>query len=387
MTTATKIIKNIPFGRPCITEEDRQAVLEVLNHNILTHGPQGKAFEAEFASYLGEEAHCVAVSSCMAALHLAYLQLGIGPGDEVIVPAQTHTATVHAVEWVGAKPVFVDCALSTGNVTAAAISAAITPKTKAIGVVHFVGIPCDMPALMKVAEKHHLKVIEDCALALGARYQNKHVGLYGDAGCFSFYPVKHMTTGEGGMLVTRHAEVARGVEKLHAFGIERSTDKKRPGVYDIVQLGLNYRMSELQAALGRTQLRRIPASLSQREKNFEAISDSLKDIDDIRILNSETPMGKNSHYCLVAVLGKRLRTRRDEIVLQLNASGIGTSIYYPHPVPRMSYYRNKYGYDSSKYSGAIEISDHSIALPVGQHVTIDDAEYIAKNLKRIIKEI
>ena len=157
--------RSIPFGRPWISEADREAVLKVLEGHILTHGPECTQFEDEFATFMGSGAHCVTVSSGMAALHLAYLHFGIGSGDEVIVPAMTHVATAHAVEWVGAKPVFVDCDASTGNLTTEAISQAIGPKTRAISVVHFQGIPCDMPKIAKLAQSHDLKLIEDCALA------------------------------------------------------------------------------------------------------------------------------------------------------------------------------------------------------------------------------
>src|SRR5258707_585820 len=188
--------REIPFGRPWIFEEERAAVQRVLEGHILTHGPEGKAFEAAFADFVGTGASCLTVSSCMAALHLAYLHFGIGSGDEVIVPAQTHVATAHAVEWTGATPVFVDCDRATGNLTVDAIAAAMTPRTRAISVVHFVGIPCDMPPIVALARERGLAVVEDCAIALGARRNGTHVGLFGDAGCFSFYPVKHITTGE-----------------------------------------------------------------------------------------------------------------------------------------------------------------------------------------------
>ena len=254
----TSPVREIPFARPAITDDDRKAVLQVLEGHILTHGPECKAFERDFASFLGDEANCVSVSSCMAALHLAYLHFGIGEGDEVIVPAQTHTATAHAVEWVGATPVFVDCDPRTGNLTASAIASAITPHTKAISVVHLVGIPCEMLPIMELAREFGLKVIEDCAVALGTQYDNVHVGLFGDAGCFSFYPVKHITTGEGGMFVSRHEDVVDGVRRLSAFGVDRTySERSVPGVYDVPILGLNYRMSEIQAALGRSQLKQI----------------------------------------------------------------------------------------------------------------------------------
>src|ERR1044072_3042905 len=186
----TTITKTIPFAKPWITDDDRNAVMNVLRGDILTHGPQNHAFEEEFAAFMGGEAYCVAVGSCMAALHLTYWQLGLGPGDEVIVPAQTHVATAHAVEVVGARAVFVDCESRTGNIDPARIEAKISPRTKAISLVHFLGIPCDMDEILSLAERHDLKLVEDCALAVGAHYNGRHVGLLGDAGCFSFYPVK-----------------------------------------------------------------------------------------------------------------------------------------------------------------------------------------------------
>jgi len=377
-----KSARTIPFGRPWITDVDRQAVMEVLQGHILTHGPQGQAFEKEFATVTGDRAHCVTVSSGMAALHLAYLHFGIGVGDEVIVPAQTHVATVHAVEWVGAKPVFVDCSGATGNLTAEGIAAAISPRTKAISVVHFIGIPCPMAEIMAVAEPHGLKVIEDCALAVGARYQGKHVGLWGDAGCFSFYPVKHITTGEGGMFITRHHEVAQSVAKLRAFGVDRShTERTVPGMYDVPALGLNYRMSEMQAALGRVQLSRVQEILERRQVHFATLKRGLSGLPGLTILDSQLPEAQNSHYCLSLVLDWADREQRDKVVARLNNAGIGTSIYYPHPVPRLAYYRDKYGYDPSLFPQATRISDQSIALPVGPHLTEADIEYIIENFQ------
>lgn len=376
----------VPFGRPWITDADREAVMEVLQGHILAHGPQSQGFEAEFAAFAGNAAHCVTVSSCMAALHLSYLQFGIGPGDEVIVPAQTHVATVHAVEWVGAKPVFVDCDGTTRNLTADGIAAAISPRTKAISVVHFLGIPCPMAEIMAVAEKHGLRVIEDCALAVGARYQGKHVGLWGDAGCFSFYPVKHITTGEGGMFITRHREVAQSVTKLRAFGVDRSYGERTiPGIYDVPTLGLNYRMSEMQAVLGRGQLGRIREILDRRGANFAALKRGLSDLRGLTILDSSRPEVESSHYCLSLVLDRADREQRNSVVTRLNAAGIGTSIYYPHPVPRLAYYREKYGYETSRFPQATRISDQSIALPVGPHINEADVEYIVENVHMALR--
>ena len=378
----------IHFGRPWITDEEREAVLRVLSTPILTHGPECKAFEAEFGAAMGSDAHCVSVSSCMAALHLACLQFGIGPGDEVILPALTHVAAAHAVEWVGARPVFVDCTASTGNIDIHQVEQAITPRTKAISLVHFAGIPCNMPELMAIAERHHLRVIEDCAIAIGARFQGKHVGLFGDAGCFSFYPVKHMTTGEGGMFVTRHPDVANAVQKLRAFGVDRTHQERSiPGMYDVPSLGLNYRMSELQAAIGRAQVGRLATILQRRRQNFEALKHELRDIQGAAVIDADHPEAQNSHYCLVLLLDESRMRERNAIVQRLSAAKIGTSVYYPQPVPRMAYYKNKYGYAREKCLTAERFSDGSIALPVGQHLTERDMKTIAQAVRTTLKEV
>ena len=335
----------IPFAQPWISQEDKEAVMRVLSGPILAHGPEAELFEQEFTEFLGG-GHCVTTSSCAAALHLAYTVYGIGPGDEVIVPAMTHCSTANTVEWTGADCVFVDCDPQTGNVTADRIEAAITPKTKAIVVVHFVGIPCDMPRISLLAREHGLVLIEDCALAIGARLDNTHVGLFGDAGCFSFYPTKHITTGEGGMLVTRDPEIAERVKRMRAHGVVRGMN----GMYDVPAIGLNYRMGEMQAALGRSQLQRIETILYRRRENFETLNANLWG----PVLDGPG----NSHYCL-SVTGSVV------------PDDMETSVYYPHPVPRLAYYQHKYGpFDPSLYPNATAIADYSIALPVGPHVPL-----------------
>jgi dTDP-4-amino-4,6-dideoxygalactose transaminase len=299
------------------------------------------------------------------------------------VPAQTHVATANTAEWTGATCVFADCDPATGNVTPETVRAAITPRTKAIAVVHFVGIPCDMPAIVEVAREHGVAVVEDCALAVGARIDGTHVGLFGDAGCFSFYPVKHITSAEGGMLIARDAELAGRIARLRAHGVDRShAERSFPGMYDVPGIGLNYRMSELQCALGRSQLARIDEILARRRANFDTIAAALRGVDGISVLDGPG----NSHYCLSAVLPEERAGTRAELVRAVNAGGVGTSLYYPQPVPRMTYYREKYGYEAAGYPGAETISDRSIALPVGPHLTPDDAEYVAQAAVRALEE-
>lgn len=381
------LVKEIPFARPWITDAERQAVQEVLRGDVLTHGPQGRAFEEEFGRFVGDNAYCVSLSSGMAALHLTYFQMGIGPGDEVIVPAQTHIATVHAVELTGARPVFLDCEAITGNVDLSRLEGLITPHTRAIGLVHFLGVPCDMDPVMSLADRYRLKVVEDCALAVGARYKGKHVGLFGESGCFSFYPVKHITTGDGGMLVTRHREVAEKAAKARAFGVDRSfSDRTLPGLYDVPSLGLNYRLSDINAALGRAQLARIEENLKRRDSNFRRLKAKLAGVPHVSVLGANTESEASSHYCLSLVLGGPLNDRRNQVAGRLKEDGIGTSVYYPQPVPRMTYYRKKYGYDPAAFPQAEAISDRSIALPVGPHLGSEDVDRIAKSLMSAVEK-
>lgn len=380
--------RKIPFGRPWITQAERDAVLQVLAGDVLTHGPQAQAFEKEFAAFMGENAHAVSTSSGMAALHMAYIHLGIGPGDEVIVTAQTHVATAHAVEFVGARPVFVDCRAQDGNIDPKLIEAAVTSRTKAIGLVHFLGIPCDMNAIMAIADKHSLKVVEDCALAVGARYAGTHVGLFGDAACFSFYPVKHITTGDGGMFVSKHKDLADRVAKGRAFGVDRSFGERTiPGMYDVPTLGINYRLSDINSAIGRKQLERIGEILERRNDNFTKLKRGISELRDVAILDAGSQASVNSHYCLSVVLDGALASRRNECVKRLNEVGVGTSVYYPHPVPRLAYYRTKYGYDADRYCNAARISDQCIALPVGPHLTGDDMVYIAERFTAVTRDL
>ena len=311
-----------------------------------------------------------------------------GPGDEIIVPAQTHVATVHAIEITGAVPVFVDCELNTGNIDINKLEEKISDKTKAISLVHFVGIPVEMDKICKIARKYKLVVIEDCALALGSFYKDKHVGLWGDVGCFSFYPVKHITTGEGGMLISKNKIIANKIASFRAFNVDREhSQRKVPGLYDVLGVGLNYRMSELQAALGCAQIDKIKKNLATRSQNFSFLKSFLLDEKDIRILDSSNKDAVNSHYCMVILLEGALAPKRNEIVLALKKYGVGCSIYYPNPVPRMSYYRKKYQIKFGEFLNSSIISDHSIALPVGPHLQKKHMKKIAELLMNVIREV
>jgi dTDP-4-amino-4,6-dideoxygalactose transaminase len=299
----------------------------------------------------------------------------------------THVATAHAVELCGARPVFVDAEPETGNIDIARIEAAITPRTKAIAVVHYLGVPVDMPAVNAIAKRHGLFVMEDCALSPGAKVAGVHTGLLGDAGVFSFYPVKHFTTAEGGMIILRNPELAAQLRLKKAFGVDRSHgERKVPGVYDVVTLGFNYRMSEIHAAIGIEQLKKLDGFLERRAQNHRVLSDLLQGISRLRVLPAPEGRLESCHYCLSVVLDDRLAGRRADIMSELTKRGIGTSVYYPQPVPRMTYYREKYGYDAAAFANAARLSDQSIALPVGPHLGKQEMTEIATALADVMEK-
>jgi perosamine synthetase len=379
--------RSIPFGKPILGQAEEQAVLDVLRGTTLTHGPRVEQFEVEFTTFVNG-AESVATNSCTAALHIAYLYAGLEPGDEVIVPAQTHTATAHAVELCGARPVFVDVEADTGNLDLRQVQAAITSRTKVLAVVHFLGLPVDMDAVQEIAERHHLFVVEDCALSLGATWRGTHTGLLGDVGCFSFYPAKHITTAEGGMLITRRLELADAARRLRAFGIDRNIVNRRPvpGRYDVIELGNNYRMNEMSAALGIQQLNRLPEFLDRRALNRDQLRSGLGEIPGVRLLSNTAEHAVSSNYCEIMLLDEHTSEQRDTLILRLRERGIGTSVYYPRPVPLMTYYQEKYAVQPETFPQASRISNHSIALPIGPHLDQDDIAYIVDSVRAELAE-
>jgi len=377
-------MNKIPFGKPFIGNEEKKLILEVLDSGTLVHGSKSKEFEKAFQKYTGAK-DAITVSSCTAGMHLFYFSIGIGKGDEVIIPAQTHVATAHAIELAGAKPVFVDSQYPTGNIDVSLIEKKITKKTKAITVVHYLGNPVDMSAVMKLSKKYKLYLFEDCALALGATIKGKHVGTFGDAGFFSFYPVKHITTAEGGMIILNNIKHSKLLRKKKAFGYNKSLDQRiYPGVYDVDELGFNYRMSELHSSLGIIQLKRLKNFLKKRSFNFKYLENNLKELRNIKIIPNLQGEIHGSYYCFSFLLSKKIVSRRFQIINFLKNKNIGSSIYYPHPVPRLRYYKNKYKINKLNYAIASEFSDRIICLPVGPHLSKKNLNWIVKNIKKIV---
>lgn len=378
----------IPFGKPMIGDQERAAVAAVLAGTTLTHGPIVKDFESAFAEFTGAP-HAIATASCAASLHLAYMAIDLGPGDEVIVPAQTHVAQAHAVTACGATPVFWESEPSTGSVDVDLLDGLISERTRAISLVHYLGRPLEMERVLELARARALLVVEDCAIALGASVDGTHVGLIGDLGCFSFYPVKHIATGEGGMLITNRDDIAERVEKQRAFGIDKGviTDRRHTGAYNVEHFGLNYRMGEIQAAIGVEQMRRLPGFLEARQRNFDALHAGLSEIDGLTVLDSGHYGGaRSSHYCLVAMLEPPYEAAREQVIESLKAKGIGTSVYYPLPLPRTTYYQER-AESASDFAISSRISAGSLAFPVGPHVDDQGVERMIESMRDTLSEV
>lgn len=371
----------IKFADPMFGEQEEQALVEVAKQKQLTNGPKNKEFADRFLEYINGDEHgysCMTVSSCTAALHLSYLALGLKPGDEVIVPAMTHVSTAHAVELVGATPIFIDCD-TTGNIRPEDVELAITRKTKAVSVVHFLGEPVKMFQVIEIAKNYGLAVIEDCALALGSFIStNRHVGTVGDFAAFSFYPCKHITTGEGGMLVYK-TKYRGKLNRLREFG--KCSDPIT--CYDVLDLGLNYRMNEFAAAVGCIQLQRFENESWNEIRNTNRNLLKQKIIENnfdsgfqpsIRMLNNY------GNYAFSIMFDSNIV--RDEYRRKFVDAGIQTSIYYPRPVPFFTYYAKKYGCQPIKYKQAKRISDLSITLPIGPHITEKEIDKMVDVLKK-----
>jgi len=372
----------LPFFVPWVTEEDKKAVLEVLDSRWLTGGPKAKEFEKLFTDYTGAK-YSVSVNSCTAALHLAMRALNIGPGDEVIVPVLTFAATANAPLFVGAKPVFADVDEKTFNISPKQIEQKITKKTKAIIVVHYGGQPCDMKEIMEIAEDHDVKVVEDCAHALSALYQGKNVGTFGAVGCFSFYPTKIITTLEGGMATTQDKEIANKMQILREHGMTRTAfarENKANWYYDVVDLGYNYRMNEVQAALGISQLKRIDEINEKRKEAAKYYTKRLSEIEGIITPYEAEDRTHLYHLYVIRVLKKKFGIDRNDLFKNLSASGIGTSVHYT-PLHFLTFYKNL-GYGNQSFPVAERVSKEILSLPLFPTISKLQINFVVKEIAK-----
>lgn len=357
----------IPIAKPLLEEEEKRAVLEVLNSGMLAQGKQVAQFEAEFAQFIGVK-HAIATSNGTTALHTALLAHDIGAGDEVITTPFSFVATANTIRITGAIPVFVDIEESTYNLDPKLIEPAITPRTKAIMPVHLFGLPANMGALTTIAKKHNLIIIEDACQAHGAEYQNQKVGSFG-TGCFSFYPTKNMTTGEGGIITTNDDKIAKTARLLREHGSEKRYYN------DIV--GYNYRMTDIAAAIGREQLRKLPKFNEQRKSNAQYLTRQLQNIFGI-ICPPQDP-GHVFHQFSIRITLPFPKSR-DEVLAHLTQKEIGSAIFYPIPIHRQKAYPQ---WQHHRFPVTERIASEILSLPIHPLVTHSDLDYIAQVFQEI----
>ena len=369
----------IPFSKSEIKKEDIKIVGQILKKGWLTHGKYTNLFESEFRKYTSTK-YAVTVSSCTAALHLSCIALGFKKGDEVIVPAMSHTATSHCVEYTGAKAIFTDVDRITGNITLESIEKKISKKTKGIIMVHMSGIPVEINEIVKMCKRKKIKIIEDCAHAVGTFYKGKHSGNFGDVGCYSFYPTKQITTGEGGVVTTNSKKIYKEIKKIKAFGIDKDiTERKKQGEYDVKALGFNYRMTDFQAALGYMQLKRYKKNLLKRKTIAKRYCKNLKNLKNVIFADYSS----NNSYFIFQILCEK----RDLLLNFFKMNNIGVSVHYKKPLPTMTYYKKKYKLNEINFKNAKYYADNNISLPNYPKLDIKDIDYICNKIKKFYQNI
>lgn len=377
----------LPFHRTLIEEEDIVAVLDVLRSGWLTSGPHVREFEAAFAKYTG--ASCaVAVNSCTAALHLALAAVGISERDEVILPTMTFAASGEVVLYFKARPVLVDCAKGSFHLNPVEVERSITNRTRAILPVHYAGCPCDMDAILDIARRHNLKVIEDAAHALPSLYRGRLIGTLGDITCFSFYATKTLTTGEGGMATTENQDYAERMRVLSLHGISHDAWKRYSAEgswrYDILEAGYKYNLTDLQAALGRVQLAKCQRMCARRTALAERYNQALSSIDAFMIPSVPLDVGHAWHLYVIQVNPGVLRIDRDRVIEELRLRGVGTSVHFI-PLHLHSLYQSL-GYRRGQFPNAEERFENAISLPIYPGMTDAALGRVIEALYEIARE-
>jgi len=380
--------KTLPITRPFFDEEEIDKLRACLNSGWVTQGPMTKEFETVFAQRHKVD-YALAVTSCTTALYLSTLALGLGPGDEVVVPALTWVTSANCAEYVGARAVFADIDLETFNLDPQAFEAAVTPRTRAVVVVHLFGLAASMDDILDVVRRHSLAVIEDAACAIGSEYRGRPLGGLGDIGCFSFHPRKVVTTGEGGMLTTNRADLAGLAASLRNHGSEAEPGPGGPpqpyamGRFD--RLGFNFRLSDIQAAVGLAQMAKLESLLAERKALAGNYHRLLVDLPELAVPYVPEGCG-HTYQSYVVRLRAGGRGRRNRIMEKLAEKGIQTRPG-THAVHRLGYYAEKYGLKPEDFPNACRGEDETITLPLFPGMTPADQEFVVNELKKALSQV
>ena len=376
----------LPLTRPDISEEDIAEVVDTLRSGWLVYGGKTQRFEAEFRKLAGAE-HAVAVSSCTAGMHLALLAAGVGPGDEVITSPLTFPATANVIVHAGATPVLADICADDLNIDPAEIERRVTPRTKAIMPVHYAGQPCRMDEILAIARRHGLLVIEDAATAAGAYYRGRPIGSLGDATVFSFYAIKNMTTGEGGIVTTDDAALAEKVASLRNHGLDSNAwnryAKEGQPFYTVTEPGFKYPFTDLQASLGLGQLRRL-REFNEKRTRLAALYGKLF----ARLPEVETPKVRpevESNWHLYVIRLREAGISRDAFIAALRERGIGTAVHYL-PVHYHPYYRERFGFGKGDYPVTEREFERLVSLPLFPLMSEADVERVVGAVEATVGE-
>jgi dTDP-4-amino-4,6-dideoxygalactose transaminase len=374
------------FGSPLIGEDEIAEVVDSLRSGWVGTGPKVQRFETMLSDYVGVP-YCRCVSSCTAALILSMQVLGIGPGDEVLVPAMTFVASANAVEHAGATPVLVDSVAGTGLVDLDRAEAAVTPRTRAIMPVHLAGRPVDMDRLSEFRERHGLTVIEDAAHAIGAEWRGRQIGSFGNLTAFSFYVTKNISTIEGGALVTEDAEIAAEVERLALHGLSLGAWQRFSDTgfrhYEVVRPGFKYNMTDVQASLGLHQLPQLDAWIDRRAELWERYDGLLAGLP-LQTPPPAEPGTRHARHLYQVLVEPEAPLTRDQLLDGLTARYIGTGVHY-RGVHMHPFYRDKYGLRESDFPVATAISNRTLSLPLSPKVTEADQEDVVSALTELLQ--
>ena len=373
----------VPFVVPNIEPSDRTAIEKALKSNLLTDGPSLRKFEKAFSKFTGSK-YAIGVSNATSALHLSLKSIGIGKGDEVIIPNITFVATANAVLYTGATPVLADVNHDDLNISPKSIKENITKKTKAILPVHFAGKSCNMLQIKKLAYAHNLQIIEDCAHALGTKFNKIHVGNFGKTGCFSFYPTKNLTTFEGGMVITNSKETALQIQNLRNHGITKSLkerfSKGYPWDFDMSELGYNYRLDEIRSSLGLNQLKRLQKMNKSRQNACAYYNSHLKNIPGIELYVDPKLKNNSCHLYVIKIL-KNFGMNRNTLFKHLLKKGIRTSVHYK-PLNKFSFYKNKLKIYST-LTNSEKLYSQILSLPLFPQITKRELDLVIEAVKYI----
>ncbi len=379
--------KLLPYGHQWIDEEDIRAVLDVLRTDWITQGPKVAEFEKEFAKYVGAK-YAVAVNSGTAALHAACFAAQIEKGDEAITTPITFAASANCVLYQGGTPVFADIDVDTLNIDPEEIKKKINRKTKALIPVDFTGRPVDFEKILQIAKDNNLVIIEDASHALGATYKDRKIGSISDMTIFSFHPVKHITTGEGGMTTTDNKEYYERLKSFRTHGITKDKDKllnyDGPWYYEIQELSYNYRLTDFQCALGLGQLKKIDKFIQRRREIVKKYNSEFKDMPEIKIPQIN-PADSNPawHIYIIQLNLKRLKVGRREIFEALRSENIGVNVHYI-PIHLQPYYQKKFGYHPGDFPKAENYYSRAITLPVFPKMSDEDIDDVVAAVKKVI---